>query len=107
MATKIKKEITRECELTGYRYKGKIRPVIVSITPGETLSFRVKGTQHTIEASLSQCLNLAEMASTNLRYKQEMDKYKSGLRKRKPKKCFFPYSPIYLKAIDSVKILKE
>ena len=103
MVIKIKNPITRELQLTGYIHKGKMRPVVVTMTSNETLVFRPKGTRHTIEVDLTHCITLAEIMSASARYQEEMDKFKKGLRKRKPKKCNFPYSPIFFKEIDSTK----
>lgn len=103
MVAKINNPITRELQLTGYNYKGKLRPMIATITPNETLIFRPKGTRYTIEIDLTHCINLAEIMSVNIRYQEEVDKFKKGLRKRRPKKLNFPYSSIYFKAIETTK----
>ena len=99
----IKKDITRELQLTGYHYKGKVRPVMVTLTTQETLVFRPKGTRHRIEVDLSHCVNLAEIFSAERIYQDEIKRYKAGTRKRKPKKKYYPYSQVYFKAIETVK----
>jgi len=96
---KLNKTITRELELVSIRDKGKYRPVILDICPGDILVFHGKKTQRRVEISLNHCMALAEILNANSLYKKALSEYKEGIRKRRPKKAQFPYSKIYFDAL--------
>ena len=96
---KITKVIQRECEFVSIRNKGKYRPVIIELTPGDVITFRAKGTRRKVEISLDYCYILADIMDTDRMFKQAKDDYKAGKRKRRPKRPYFPYSRIFYKAL--------
>ena len=96
---KITKPIKRELSFVSIRDKGKYRPVIMELIPGDLISFRAKGCRRKTEISLNHCMALSEIIYANQLYKEAIDNYKAGKRKRKPKKAQFPYSSVYYKAL--------
>jgi len=96
---KLNKTITRELEFVVVRDKGKYRPVIVELKPGDLVSFRAKGCRRKTEISLNHCMALADILDANHLYKKAVSEYKEGKRKRRPKKAQFPYSPIFYQAL--------
>jgi len=96
---KLTKTITRELEFVAVRDKGKYRPVIVELKPGDLITFRPKGCRRKTEISLNHCMALSEILDANHLYKKAISEYKEGKRKRRPKKSQFPYSKIYFDAL--------
>jgi len=96
---KITKVISRQLDFVSVRHKGKYLPVIVELCPGDMLTFRAKGTRRKIEISLDYCMILADIMDTDRLFKQAKEDYKSGKRKRKPKRLYFPYSRIFYKTL--------
>ena len=96
---KLTKTITRELEFVSVRDKGKYRPVVIELLPGDLVSFRPKGCRRKTEISLNHCMALADILNSNQAYRKAMDDYKDGKRKRRPKKAQFPYSKIYYDAL--------
>lgn len=98
MATKLLKEVKRETISRAAR-----RPMIVSLMPGDVLSFREKGRRKTVEISLGHCFNLAKILSIENMYHEKMEEYKrkkkAGLRAKKPKKSSQFFNPFYYKSI--------
>lgn len=58
MPTKLIKSITRETQRTTDRSG---RPLVVTLTPAETITFRSKGAKRTVSVSLGHVLNLAKV----------------------------------------------
>ena len=103
MAIPIKRNIKRALTKLTYHYKGKEKSVDVTLTDRETLLFHVRKTRWNLEVDLGYCLSMAEVLSVDAIYRNEMEKYKQGIRKRKPRRLFFPYSPVFLRAIENIK----
>jgi len=100
MAIQLSKPIKRQLMSTDR----KGRPLIVTLEPGDILSFRPKGAKRTTHVHISQCAILAQMLEVNREYEARLTKYKSdraiGLKRRKPNKPFLPFGKIYF---DSLK----
>lgn len=99
MATKLTKPVVREALSTDR----KGRTLIVSLEPGDILTFRPKGRKHSVSVYLGHCFMLAQIMDTEHRYKEALEKYnqerKLGLRKRRPKKPTLPFSKVYFQAL--------
>ena len=58
--TTLNKRVTREM-----RHQEKGRPVIVTLSPGDMITFRLKGLRKTYSTSLAACLWLAIKSEAN------------------------------------------
>ena len=100
MATLLMKPISRET-LAVTDYPG--RKIIVTLEPGDTISFRAKGKRTSYEVPLQACYNLALIFTVNFWYKEKMkvwkEKKKMGYRCRKPKKMSAIFSQQYYEAL--------
>jgi hypothetical protein len=105
MILNLNHAITRKLNRTAYLYKGRLKGVKITLTPYETLLFSIAGTRHKIEIDLSHCLNLAEIQNINTKFQTDLQAYKEGRRRRRPKRVFYPYSDVYLKSIETLKQL--
>ena len=104
MAVKLVKSVSRETlSVTGH----KKRKVIVTLEGGDLISFRAKGTRKSYEIYLGHCFVLAQILQANSDYKKKMELYtikkKAGMRVKKPKKLFLPFSKMYFDAIEKSK----
>lgn len=103
MAVKLLKAVKREMLGTPSLGKYRNRNVIVELTPGDTLTFRIKGTKTRYEVYLGHCYQLAQIMTIEKMYKEKLQKYKEkkelGLRCKKPKKPFLPFDKILFKAL--------
>lgn len=100
MAVKLLKKVSRET----FSIEGrKRRPVIVSIEPGDVLTFRAKGSRKTTEIYLGHCYVLSQIVGADREYKKRLEAYnekkKSGRKAKRPKKPFLPFSKMYFDAI--------
>lgn len=97
MATKLLKQVSRETVRTKATKNGRIckdyevgRPIIVSLNPEETISFRVKGTKTKYTVHFSNVFTLAKVVELELMYRSKVENYKlrkaAGLRTKKPKR---------------------
>ena len=91
MATLLTKDVRRETIIPA-RIAGRqmTRPMIVTMHPGDTISFREKGKRTVYEVSLHSCATLALVNYIQAKHKKDMDTYKvkrkNGCsRLRKPK----------------------
>ena len=98
MTTLLTKDIKRETLRVTDR-KGTTQ--IVTLKAGDMLEFRSKGKRTTFEVPLAMCRNLALIIKADEEYKNKMDEYNSGLRKRKPKKPGRMFSAKWYQAIRS------
>jgi len=103
MATKLLKPITRELVgTTAGLGKHRAHPLLITLEPGDVISFRPKGTRQVFELPLAHAFRLATLIDETVRYKQAMDTYKekkkAGYRVRKPKRTAMPYSKIFFDA---------
>lgn len=100
MATKLIKPVSRETLSIEGRKK---RPIVVTLVPGDVISFRVKGSRTTTEIYLGHCYVLSQIISADQRFKKKVEEYnakkKSGRIAKRPKKPFLPYSKMYFDAI--------
>lgn len=97
---KLKKAIHRETfSIEGRRKK----PVIVSLLPGDVISFRAKGTRTAYEIYLGHCYRLAQIVSMDKMYTQKVKEYKTkkaaGYKCKKPRKPSLPFSKMYFDAL--------
>ncbi len=104
MATKLTKNVKRETLGVKTRGKYRDRPIIVTLEPGDMLSFRIKGTQQEATVSLAHCYQLAQIVEGEMRYKQKVKEYKEKKKLgyqhlRQPKKIDFPFNKIYINAL--------
>ncbi len=104
MATKLTKNVKRETLAVKTMGKYRDRPIIVTLEPGDVLSFRIKGTRQEASVSLAHCYQLAQIVEGEVRYKQKVKEYKEkkklGYRHlRRPKKMDFPFNKIYINAL--------
>lgn len=105
MATKLHKPIHREMISNGHLAGRDVGRMIVTLEPGDILTFRQKGKRTRYSVPLSACMNLALMNHLVEQYQEKMNNYaikkKAGLgrvkRPRKPNISMF--NPILLKAL--------
>ena len=101
MATKLLKSVSRQTlSIEGKKKK----PIIVTLIPGDVISFRVKGSKTSNEIYLGHCYVLAQIINIEKFYKQRVEKYnqrkKEGAKGlKKPRKPFLPFSRMYFDAI--------
>ena len=110
MATKLTKAVSRECRRASATKKGRIcqpyemgRPLVVTINPEETISFRVKGTKTKYTVHLINVFSLAKIVEMEQMYKEKMEQYKlrknAGLRTRKPRRPVMMDSSLIRRAV--------
>lgn len=104
MPTKLTKSVTRQTQRTKDR---KGRPLVVTLTAGELLTFRPAGHKRVISVSLGHAFNLAQIFSAQDEYLEKMKRYKQrkkmGQRAKKPKALKLPYSSFYYDALNMKK----
>ena len=103
MATKLMKPLRRELLGLASTKKGRVcaigdcgaRPIIVEMSPPDTLTFRVKGTRIRYEITMATALATAHKQHIINTYNEKLKEYKTkkeaGMRVKKPKKPFMPY----------------
>ena len=100
MATVLTKPISRET-LAVTDHPG--RKIIVTLEPGDMISFRAKGKRTTYEVPLAACYNLALIFTVNSWYKQKMKVWKEkkahGVRCRKPRRISSIFNQKYYEAL--------
>lgn len=100
MATLLTKKISRET-LAVTDHPG--RKIIVTLEPGDMITFRAKGKRMTYEVPLAACYNLALIFTVNSWYKEKMkvwkEKKKMGVRCRKPKRISAIFNQKYYEAL--------
>jgi hypothetical protein len=100
MATLLTKPVSRET-LAVTDHPG--RKIIVTLEPGDMISFRAKGKRTTYEVPLAACYNLALIFTVNSWYKEKMkvwkEKKKMGVRCRKPKRISAIFNQKYYEAL--------
>lgn len=97
-ATKLLKPITRQ--LASASRKG--RPLILTVEPGDMLTFREKGTKRRVEIYAGHAYMLAQIMQAEVDYKSAMEKYNEDRKFkkiRKPKRPNMPFSKVYYAAI--------
>jgi len=82
----------------------KGRPLIVTLSPGDIISFRPKGAKRTVSVYIGHCFTLAQIATIDKEYSKAMADYntrrKAGERYlRKPRKPTLFYDKIYFDAL--------
>ena len=100
MATLLTKPIRRETlavtDMAG-------RKQIISLEPGDMLTFRSKGKRMTYEVPIAACYNLALIFTVNSWYRNKMkvwkEKKKMGVRCRKPKRISSVFNQKYYEAL--------
>lgn len=96
---KLTKAISRETLSTDR----KGRPLVVTLEPGDMITFRPKGNRVSVSVYLGHCMMLAQIIDAEQRYKQAVADYKEakklGQRKRRPRKPCLPFSRIYFDAL--------
>lgn len=100
MATKLNKVVRRE--LVSTDRKG--RAIVVTLEPGDILSFRPKGSKRSVSIYAGMAFQLAQLATIEREYNDKMKEYsarkKAGAQfLRKPKKPFVPFGKIYYDAM--------
>jgi hypothetical protein len=99
MATPLTKPVRRE--LRSADRKG--RALIVTLEPGDILTFRPKGAKRTISVYLGHAFNLANIMTANQEYLDRIKQYNAdrsiGKRRRRPTKPSWPFSKVYYEAL--------
>ena len=102
MATKLIKPITRE--MMGADGHSR-RPLLVTLAPGDVLTFRAKGTRTAYSVYLGHCYRLAQILQAEQEYRVKKEAYaearKQGRRARRPARPVLPFSKVYFDAINS------
>lgn len=98
---KLIKKVSRETLSIEGRKK---RPVIVSLCPGDEISFRVKGESKERTVYLGQCYVLAQILDMEREYQRRMKLYKErkeigakGM--KRPHRLTLPFNKMYFEAI--------
>ncbi len=99
MATQLNKVVRRQ--LASVDRKG--RPLIVTLSPGDIISFRPKGAKRTISIYIGHVFQLAQLNTIEQEYGERMKVYKAdraaGRKRRRPNKPTLFYSKIYFDAM--------
>lgn len=99
MATELHKPVRRL--LQSADRKG--RRLIVSLEPGDIITFRPKGAKRTVSLYIGHAFTLAQIVTIDREYVARMKQYKAdkslGLKRRKPIKPCLPFSKIYWDAL--------
>ncbi len=99
MATLLTKSVKR---LTASRDR-KGRALVVSLEPGDYLSFRPKGKRKAFTVTINQAYLLAQIVDQNWRYRKAIEAYnearKAGKRARRPKVPSQIFDRIYYAAL--------
>lgn len=93
MATKLIKDVRREMLAPAYG-----DTYIVTMEPGDEISFRPKGKRTTYRCSLHGCLMLAIFQHIQAAYNAKMEAYKAGRIRRKPKAPRFDHAAPQIRA---------
>ena len=100
MATLLMKPVSRET-LAVTDHPG--RKIIVTLEPGDTISFRAKGKRTSYEVPLQACYFLALIYTVNANYRERMkvwkEKKKNGQRCRTPRKISAIFNQMYYEAL--------
>ena len=100
MATILMKRLSRETLAVTDQHG---RKMIVTLEPGDSISFRAKGKRTSYDVPLQACYNLALIFTVNSWYKKKMAEWKAkkkdGLRCRKPKKISAIFTQAYYEAL--------
>lgn len=110
MATKLTKPVARELMRTTATKRGRLsaqfehgRPILVTLNPEETITFRVKGTRTKYTVHLMNVFTLAKVVELESIFRSKMDTYKlrksAGLRAKKPKRPVMMETSLIRKAI--------
>lgn len=99
MATKLIKEITREA------MSRNGAPLLVTLCPGDVISFRYKGKRTRFELSIGHALNLAKLITIEKMYQEKLEEYnrkrKAGMRVKRPKRPSLFMNKMYHRALKS------
>jgi hypothetical protein len=93
MATKLIKSVSREMLAEAHRATW-----IVTLEPGDEISFRAKGRRTRYTASLHGCLMVAMFQFLQDDFNAKMADFKAGRRKRKPKAPKFTHAAPQIRA---------
>lgn len=101
MATKLLKPVKRELFSTDRRGV----TLVVTLEPGDCISFRSKGKRTSHEIYLGHCYMLAQIMSADKRFKEAVDNYKKKkaagyARLKKPRRPSVPFNKIYFDALN-------
>lgn len=101
MATLLTKPVKREL-LSSTDRKG--RKMIVTLEPGDLLSFRPKGSKRTVSVYLGHCVALAQIMTAETEYQSKLKEYQAKKKAgaqflRKPKKPALFFGKIYYDAL--------
>jgi len=100
MPVKLFKPVRRQ--LVSSDRKG--RPLIVTLSPGDIISFRPKGAKRTVSVYIGHCFALAQLNTISHDYDRAMKDYharkKAGEKYlRKPRKPTLFYDKVYFEAL--------
>lgn len=99
MATHLTKEVRRQ--LASCDRKG--RPLIVTLSPGDIITFRPKGAKRSVSCYIGHCFTLAQIATIGREYSDRIKTYKEakaiGKRARRPVKPMLPFGKMYFDAM--------
>lgn len=103
MATILKKAVRRQL-LSSTDRKG--RAILVTLEPGDMISFRPKGSKRSVSVYLGHCMSLAQIVTLESEYNAKVKEYqlrkKAGAKGiRRPKKPCLPFGKIYFQALKS------
>lgn len=103
MATQLLKPVKRELRSTDR----KGRTLIVTIEPGDILTFKPKGLRRSVSIYIGHAYALAQIMTAEEDYKKAMQTYtlrkKAGAQfLRKPKRSALPFNPVYFKALKGI-----
>lgn len=100
MATKLTRVVKRQLASTDR----KGRPLIVSIEPGDIITFRPKGAKRSVSVYMGHCFTLAQIVTIDREYTQKLKRYKDdkalGYKRKRPKKPVLHFGKMYF---DSLK----
>lgn len=99
MATRLEKPVTRQTMSTDR----KGRALLVTLEPGDMLTFRAKGKRTRYSIYIGHCYSLAQLMTAETDYSDKLKAYKAkkdaGQRAVRPKKPSMPFSKIYFDAL--------
>ena len=94
------KELSRET-LAVTNHKGQ--KMIITLEPGDVLTFRAKGKRTSYSVPIQACYNLALIHTVNSWHKKKMEEWhekkKAGIRTRRPRKLTSVFSKSYYEAL--------
>ncbi len=90
MAVKLTKQINREMlSFADQHGKDRGKPIIVTLLPGDMISFRAKGTRASYSVFLGHCFRLAQILTLDQNYKAAVERYKARGSKRMRKATIY------------------